>query len=218
MNIRRAGDRRKGGFTLAEMTLSTGLLMMLVLVVGMLFMKGNNLFDVLSAQSQTQRNARRIVQSVTSALRQARLSAVILPAPNQISFDLPLYQQAVGTCSAFVPPSTVTNPPISCLTNADCQPQCGAAGSMVCGNSICRRTYTYSVSSASGISQLVVSAPGEANRVVGNQVQSVTFQNRAVDPNLQANEIRVTINTNANVISEKRTHVLSLDSVVQIRN
>ncbi len=225
--------RGENGFTLSELILSSGIFIMLALLVGGIFNKGNNLFDVLSAESQVQRNSRRILQTISSTLRQTKRSSVIIPNANQIQFDLPIYQQSSGNCSAFMPPPvSVTNPiPANCGTNTDCQTACGGFTNMSCscisGNppcannsGMCLRTYTYSVSSANGTPQLIASAPGggESNRILGNQVQSVTFQNMTADPYLQANEIRVSLTTTGNVVSEKRTHTLSMDSVVQVRN
>ncbi len=210
------------GFTLIEIMVSVFLFAMLALLMGHVFQKGHNLFDVLSAQSQIQRNGRKVMQSVATSLRQARLATVAIPASpsnNQITFGLPLYQTTPGVCSAFASVVDGTSP-LSCAVSADCAgvTKCGSAGSMSCVNSICRRNYTYAVSSAAGISQLVVSAPGEADRVVGNRVQSVAFQNNGMDVNLQSNEIRVTMVASSPVISERRTHSLSLASVIQVRN
>ena len=211
-----------GGFTLVELMFVAVLTAILALVVGTIFQKGTNLYDVESAQSNTQRNARKIVYSVTSMLRQARTGSVNIPSPpgnNQITFDLPLFASG-GSCSAFAPVTQGTNP-VSCSATSDCDNTCNGGAAIannVCVNSICRRTYTYSVLTSGNMSQLVVNAPTEAPRVVGNQVQAVTFQNNTMDLNLQPNEVRVSLTTRASVVSEKRSHDFNLSSIAQMRN
>ena len=208
------------GFTLTEIIFSAFLFAMLVILMGSIFQKGHGLFDILSAQSETQRNGRKIVQSLSSVIRQARVGAIQIPGSpgnTQIRIDLPLYQTSPGNCSAYALVADGTAP-VSCNNNADCATACGGAGSMTCANNICRRDYTYSISSAAGIAQLVASAPGEANQVIGNRVQSITFQDNTMDANLQANEVRIALITSGSVISEKRTHTLALSDIVRMRN
>lgn len=232
--------RNRAGFSLVELLLSCGLFMMIILVVAMVFRKGNNLFDVASAESQVQRNSRKALQTVATTLRSAISSGtngVTISQPDTIRFRLPVYRQAANSCSALQPDATATNPPVSCSVNTDCQAiaTCGSNGSdLTCycpnpvsgacssptNSGVCLRTYDYAISNSAGISQLVLSsaAGAENSRVVANQVQAIQFQNSAADPNLQSNEIRISVTTNGDVVSEKRTHAMTLSSVVQVRN
>ncbi len=213
---------QEGGFTMTELILSTAIVFILVLMTGMVFNKGNNLIDVSNAESQLQRNGRKIIQTVSSVLRQARRSTINVPGSpnnNQISFDLPIYQQSGGVCSAFAPVATGTSP-MSCGVDADCQgpAACGSAGSMACFQGACRRTYTISTITSGGLTNIQISAPGESTRVLGSQVSSVLFQTNSTNPNLQPSEVRVSLVTTGNVVSEKRVHNMTLNSVVQVRN
>src|SRR3989338_5753617 len=94
--------KNQNGFTLSEALFSTGILVMLFLVMGMVFSKGNNLFDVVSAESQAQRNSRRILQSVSSISRQPNRpdpNGITLPSSSHFFFFFPFYQQAQNVCS-----------------------------------------------------------------------------------------------------------------------
>lgn len=205
------------GFTLAEVLLSAGLLIVLFFLVTVLFHKGQNLMDVVTSQGEIQKNARRMTQSVSAILRQARRSALAIPlSPNNtsISFDLPIFFEASGTCSAYALVADGTAP-VSCDSDSECQMACTSG---FCSNQVCRRNYSLSLSTASGMPQLVLSASGESDRVIGNYLQSVNFFDNTMDTNLQANEIRVSLATSSNATSEKTMHTMNLSTIVQIRN
>lgn len=221
----KAGNEKEAGFTLMELIFSAALAIGFLLVIGVLFQKGNNLSDVLSAEAQIQRNGRKIVHFISSTLRQARHGNgngnVTIPLPpnnNSITFDLPIYQQSPNVCSAFASVAEGTSP-VVCTSNgqADCDSGCGVATAF-CNNGVCRRTYTYAVSASGNLFQIILSSGSETSRVIGNQVGTVFFQDNTMDLNLQANEIRITLATAGDVISEKRSHQVTLNSVVQVRN
>lgn len=210
------------GVTLPEMMISAVILISLLLVFGTVFQKGNNLSDVFTAESKIQRNSRKIINTIASNLRQARLAQISIPnAPNnnQISFDLPIYQQGVSSCSAFASVSDGTSPVI-CGSDANCVTFCGGdVSNTFCSNQICRRTYTYSVNAVtSNLSQVVVSGATEPNRTVGSHVGTLVFQDNGMDPNLRSDELKITLMTTSDIVSEKRVRNLSVSSVVQIKN
>lgn len=208
------------GFSLLELLFVAALTVLLALLIGVLFQKGQYLFDVDAAQSSIQRNARRALQSVTVALRKARRSTITIPASpnnNQITLDLPIFLSG-ATCSAFADVASGT-PPQTCSSGIDCDGQCNSTpGTNLCANDICRRTYTYSISAANGISQLIVSTPSEADRIVGNHIQTVLFRNNTMNVNLNADEIEIGLTAQKATTTENRTHSLTLSNIVQVRN
>lgn len=203
-----------------ELLLVSALTVLLTLLIAALFQKGQYLFDTDSTQATLQRNARRAIQSVSVAIRKARRSTLAIPAQpnnNQITIDLPIFLSGTS-CSAFASVVSGTSPQ-TCNNGSDCDTQCNnTPGTNLCVNNICRRSYTYAISSSSGISQLIVSTPSESSRVVGNQIQSVVFQDNFMNLNLNSNEIKIDLTTQGKTTSEGRTQSLTLSNIVQVRN
>jgi len=218
--MRKQIKTNENGFSLLELLFVAALTVLLALLIGVLFQKGQHLFDVDSEEASLQRNTRRALQSVSVSLRKARRSAITIPAQpdnNQITLDLPLFRSGAN-CSAFASVVQGTAPE-TCNNGADCDNQCGnAPGTNLCVNNICRRAYTYALSSDAGISQLVVSAAGESSRVVGNKIQSAEFLNNTMNLNLNSNEIQINLTAQGTTISENRTRSFTLSNIVQVRN
>lgn len=208
------------GFSLLELMLVAALTVLLALLIGILFQKGQHMFDSDSVEASIQRNARRALHSVSVSIRKARRSTITIPAQpnnNQIAMDLPIFLSGTS-CSAFASVADGTSPQ-TCDTATDCDSQCNnTPGTNLCVDNICRKAYTYAITTSNGISQLVVSASGESDRVVGNRIQSAVFRDNTMNLNLNPNEIDISLTAQANTVSENRTHSFVLSNIAQVRN
>jgi prepilin-type N-terminal cleavage/methylation domain-containing protein len=214
-------DRR--GYTLVEMMIATVIGVFTILLLGGLFIKGLERSGGLKTEANIQQRTRKTIERMAAEIKRTSLASLNVISTSSISFELPVLQVTTGDCSAHAVNPSSTSPAACASGNvSDCVNACGGfSAHWNCVNRVCKKRYTYALSTASGISQLMSTAPGENDRIIGSGIQSITFQKNGVspnDPNLRGNEVRIRATAQETSDFEKRLRQDTLSAVVQVRN
>ncbi|OGW80900.1 MAG: hypothetical protein A3G33_05770 [Omnitrophica bacterium RIFCSPLOWO2_12_FULL_44_17] len=212
---------KRDGFTLTELMVSIAIGTLALSILSVLYIKGLESSGGLGVESDIQHSARQALYQLSSQLKRGRDPAIpSSPNNTQISISLPVSQITAGSCSAHIL-SSISSIQISCTDTNACINACRSGTCFKLPGApagICEKQYTYSLSQANGVSQIMVTGANENPRIIGNGIQTLLFQDNSIDTNLRSGEIRIRTTAQMNSVQEKKTRQINLQTVVQIRN